>query len=435
MEKIYKIAFHTLGCKLNYSETSAISRTLDSSKFEVVPYKELADIYIINTCAVTGSAEKKCRTLIHAAHRRNPEAHIGLIGCFSELKPEELSIIDGVDIVLGSGNKFSLAQKIESLLFDNQETITEVNPEAHLEFHSSWSSGERTRSFLKIQDGCDYHCSYCTVCIARGESRSDSISHVVVNAREIVSSNIKEIILTGVNIGDFGRKTGESFADLLRELIKIEGLERVRISSIEPNLLTDEIIELVSKSEKLMPHFHIPLQSGSNKILKLMQRRYLREVFATRVSKAKALIPNCFIAADVIVGFPNEQDEDFEETFQFLEQMDLQALHVFSYSIRPNTIAGEMDQQVPEYQKKIRSKRLIELSSKMTLDFYHKQVGKVYPILAESSQHQGNMSGFTPNYIKCSFPYNNNLSNKIIQGQIERIDISTETAIVTIINN
>jgi threonylcarbamoyladenosine tRNA methylthiotransferase MtaB len=250
-----------------------------------------------------------------------------------------------------------------------------------------------------------------------------------------VSNNIKEIILTGVNIGDFGRKTGESFADLLRELIKIEGLERVRISSIEPNLLTDEIIELVSKSEKLMPHFHIPLQSGSNKILKLMQRRYLRKVFATRVSKAKALIPNCFIAADVIVGFPNEQVEDFEETFQFLEQMDLQALHVFSYSIRPNTIAGEMDQQVPEYQKKIRSKRLIELSSKMTLDFYHKQVGKVFPILAEGSQHQGNMSGFTPNYIKCSFPYNNNLSNKIIQGRIEQIDTTTETAIVNIINN
>jgi threonylcarbamoyladenosine tRNA methylthiotransferase MtaB len=432
MNKKYRIAFHTLGCKLNYSETSAISRSLNPEKFEITDYKGLADMYIINTCAVTGSAEKKCRTLIHSAHRRNPEAHIGLIGCFSELKPEELSIVEGVDIVLGSGNKFSLAQKIEELLFVKHQPITEVNPEAHLEFHGSWSSGERTRSFLKIQDGCDYHCSYCTVCIARGESRSDSISHVIENAKQIVADHIKEIILTGVNIGDFGRKTGESFADLLRALEQVEGLERIRISSIEPNLLTDEIMELVSKSKVLMPHFHIPLQSGSDKILKLMQRRYLREVFAARVNKSKLLMPDCFIAADVIVGFPGETDEDFEETYQFLEGLDLQALHVFSYSIRPNTIAGAMKNQVPEPVKKIRSKRLLELSSRKTLDFYRKHIGKTLPILVESAQHHDTMSGFTPNYIKCTLPYDKNRSNQIIQGTIELIDPETESAIVKI---
>jgi len=433
MEHRLKIAFHTLGCKLNYSETSAISRTLDSSKYEIVSYKETADIYIVNTCAVTGSAEKKCRTLIHAAHRRNPTASIGLIGCFSELKPNELSLIDGVDIVLGSGNKFLLPQKIEELFQKKKVKITEINPESHLEFHSAWSSGERTRSFLKIQDGCDYHCSYCTVCIARGESRSDNIKHVIENAKKIVNQGIKEIILTGVNIGDFGRKSGESFFELLKELEQVEGLKRVRISSIEPNLLTNEIIELVSKSTVLMPHFHIPLQSGSNKILKLMQRRYLREVFAQRVMEAKKLMPNCFIAADVIVGFPEETDDDFEDTYQFIEQLNIQALHVFSYSIRPNTIAGEMKNQVKDSDKKDRSHRLIELSKQKTEHFYHQNIGKIYPVLIETTNNKGEMSGFTSNYIKCKLPYNQILENQIVNVKIDAFDSILQVASINLI--
>ncbi len=426
----YKIAFHTLGCKLNYSETSAITRSFELDRFEVVPFKEAADFYVINTCAVTGAAEKKCRTLVHAAHRKNPNAHIGLIGCFSELKPDELSIVEGVDIVLGSGNKFLLREKVEELLLGKKQHITEINPESHLDFHSSWSSGERTRSFLKIQDGCDYHCTYCTVCIARGESRSDSIAHVIENAKQIAASGMKEIILTGVNIGDFGRKNGESFADLLRAIEQVEGISRVRISSIEPNLLTDEIIEIVSKSKVIMPHFHIPLQSGSNRILKLMQRRYLREVFSARVKKAKEIIPNCFIAADVIVGFPSETDEDFDDTIKFIEQCDIEALHVFSYSIRPNTIAGAMKEQVPESVKKERSNRLHQLSKVQTLKFYTQHIGKTVSILVESSQYHGKMNGFTENYIKCQLPYNKNLSNQIIQGTIEMIDPESESAIV-----
>lgn len=428
-----KIAFHTLGCKLNYSETSAISRGFDVDKYETVSFKEVADIYIINTCAVTATAEKKCRTLIHSAHRKNPNAHIGLIGCFSELKPEELSIIDGVDIVLGSGDKFLLAQKVEELLHKNQ-TITEINPPSKMDFHGSWSSGERTRSFLKVQDGCDYHCSYCTVCIARGESRSDSISHVIENATQIVANNMKEIILTGVNVGDFGRKRGESFFDLLKALELIPGLERVRISSIEPNLLTDEIIELVAKSSVLMPHFHIPLQSGNDKILKLMQRRYLREVFASRVKKAKKVMPHCFIAADVIVGFPGETDEDFEDTFHFIESLDIQALHVFSYSIRPNTLAGVMKEQVPENAKKIRSNRLHQLSKEKTMSFYRKHLGECLPVLLESSSHHGTMNGFSNNYIKCELPYHEEYSNTIQNVILLEIDEEKEVAKITLKN-
>ncbi len=428
-----KIAFHTLGCKLNYSETSAISRGFDVDKYETVSFKEVADIYIINTCAVTATAEKKCRTLIHSAHRKNPNAHIGLIGCFSELKPEELSIIEGVDIVLGSSDKFLLAQKVEELLHKNQ-TITEINPPSKMDFHGSWSSGERTRSFLKVQDGCDYHCSYCTVCIARGESRSDSISHVIENATQIVANNMKEIILTGVNVGDFGRKHGESFFDLLKALEQVPRLERVRISSIEPNLLTDEIIELVAKSSILMPHFHIPLQSGNDKILKLMQRRYLREVFASRVKKAKKVMPHCFIAADVIVGFPGETDEDFEDTFRFIESLDIQALHVFSYSIRPNTIAGVMKEQVPENAKKIRSNRLHQLSKEKTLSFYKKHLGESLPVLLESSSHQGTMNGFSNNYIKCELPYDEKYSNTIQNVILLEIDEEKEVAKITLKN-
>ncbi len=421
----HKIAFQTLGCKLNFSETSAISRGFDLNKYEIVPFKEIADIYIINTCAVTGTAEKKCRTLIHSAQRKNPNSHIALIGCFSELKPKELSSIEGVDIVLGTGNKFKLPQVIEELLLDKNRKVNESSI-SDLEFHGSWSSGDRTRSFLKIQDGCDYHCSYCTVCIARGESRSDTIEHVVESAKQIVANNMKEIILTGVNVGDFGRKNGESFFDLLKALENVSGLERVRISSIEPNLLTDEIIELVSKSRVIMPHFHIPLQSGSDKVLKLMQRRYLREVFASRVKLAKKMMPHCFIAADIIVGFPGETEEDFEESFNFVSRLDIQFLHVFSYSIRPNTIAAEMKDQIKDATKKERSNRLLQLSKQKLSAFYQSHLNHTYPILLESSKKDGFMHGFTPNYIKCELLYDKNLSNTIQHATLKNYNLEKE---------
>jgi threonylcarbamoyladenosine tRNA methylthiotransferase MtaB len=406
-----RIAFHTFGCKLNFSETSSIAREFREGSFEIVDFKEEADVYVINTCSVTGTAEKKCKFAIKQAHRRNPEARIAVIGCFSELKPEEIAAFEGVDIILGSNNKFRLP---EILLSDDSAGSWQSAVGSRLEFVPSYSSGERTRSFVKVQDGCDYFCSYCTIPFARGNSRSGNISEVLDLVSKVLKEGFKEIILTGVNVGDFGRKNGETFFDLLKALNEINRLQRVRISSIEPNLLTDDIIEFVATSRNLLPHFHIPLQSGSNKILKLMKRKYERSVFESRVTKIKAVMPHACIAADVIVGFPGETEDDFQETFDFIQKLPISYVHVFSYSERPGTKAAEMTNQVDGKSKSSRSQRLHSLSEIKKREFYESCKGLPSKVLFESDNHDGFMHGFTENYIKVSAPYNPQWVNEIV---------------------
>lgn len=422
----YRIAFYTLGCKLNFSETSHISREFDNDNFEVVNFKDIADIYVINSCAVTSVAEKKSKNAITGAKKRNPNSKICVVGCFSELNIEKLKEDDNIDIVLGSSDKFLLPKKIKEYFnIEKKNFRSEDN-----NFYSSWSEGDRTRTFLKIQDGCDYHCSYCTVCIARGISRSDKISNVIKNASIIADKGIKEIILTGVNIGDFGKNTNETLFDLLCELETIDKLERIRISSIEPNLLTNDIIHLVSKSEKIMPHFHIPLQSGNNKILSLMKRRYKRELFEEKVNLINSLISNCYIAADVIVGFPTESEEDFYDTYNFIKSLPISDLHIFSYSKRSNTIASEMKEQIKEQVKQERSKILRGLRTELKNNFYKKNITNELKVLFESKNDKGTISGFAENYLKCTTNYEKNLINKIVKVKICNFVENYETYIV-----
>jgi threonylcarbamoyladenosine tRNA methylthiotransferase MtaB len=416
-----KVAFHTLGCKLNFAETSTISRSFPEEKFERVPANSKADIYVINTCSVTDAADKKCRQAIKKFISLSPDAFIAVVGCYAQLNPQEISSIPGVDLVLGTNEKFSIADYFADFEKKRNPEVHSCDLSSSVNFNMSYSMGDRTRSFLKVQDGCDYGCSYCTIPLARGQSRNPEIPSLIDEARKIAESGVKEIVLTGVNIGDFGKSTGESFTSLLKELINVDGIERYRISSIEPNLLSDEIIELAAINEKILPHFHIPLQSGSNKILGLMRRRYTRDVFASRVNMILKRIPLAGIGADVIVGFPGETDDDFEDTFRFLDDMPLSYLHVFTFSERPGTAALNIPSKVPYTEKESRSKRLIALSLKKNHEFYKSNIGQETSVLFERNRSEGLITGFTPNYIKTGHPWQASLAGKIKKVLLEGI--------------
>jgi threonylcarbamoyladenosine tRNA methylthiotransferase MtaB len=419
-----KVAFYTLGCKLNFSETSAIGRQFNEAGFETVSFTDKADVYLINTCSVTDHADKKCRKVVKEALKHSPNAYIAIVGCYAQLKPKEISEIPGVDVVLGAAEKFMITEYITDLTKKEKTQIFNQDISEAKSFISSYSFGERTRTFLKVQDGCDYTCSFCTIPLARGASRSDTIGHVIEQANEIAQSGVKEIVLTGVNLGDFGIRDGvreDKFFDLVQALDQVEGIDRIRISSIEPNLLSNEIIEFVSQSKKFVPHFHIPLQSGCNKILGLMRRRYKRELYAERVAEIKRLMPNCCIGVDVIVGFPGETKEDFLETYNFLNELEVSYLHVFTYSERENTLAAEMKDSVPGSLRADRSKMLHILSEKKRRAFYETQVGISTEVLFEADQKNGFMHGFSRNYVKVKAPYDPLLINEIKTVKLENI--------------
>ena len=417
-----RIAFQTFGCKLNFAETSTIARQMKEEGYEVVAHKEEADIYVINSCTVTGNAEKKCRAAIRQAKRRNPDARVAVIGCFSQMKEDDLSKMKEVDLVIGNEEKFMLKDYLKDDLYTGacHSFVGDISKSDI--FTPSWSSGDRTRSFLKIQDGCDYFCTYCTIPFARGRSRSATIAETIETAKEIAATGMREIILTGVNIGDFGKPNSESFFDLIKELDKVEGIDRIRISSIEPDLLNEEIISFMDSSDKFLPHFHIPLQSGSDKMLKSMKRKYAREVFAQRVTEIKEHMPHACIAADVIIGFPGETGEDFRDTYDFLDGLDISYMHVFTYSERPGTMAVNMPGKLSNKEKRERSRILHELSDKKKTAFYRQNIGSTRPVLFESDNSNGYMHGFTGNYLKVKTPYRADLVNKIISVPLSKLD-------------
>lgn len=428
MENRKKVAFYTLGCKLNFSETSTIARNLQYEGFDRVDFEEVADMYVINTCSVTENADKQFKQVVRKAMKLNNKAFVAAVGCYAQLKPEELASVDGVDLVLGATEKFKLADYINDL---SKNDFGEVHSceIAEADFYvGSYSIGDRTRAFLKVQDGCDYKCTYCTIPLARGISRSDELENVLKNALEISKQNIKEIVLTGVNIGDYGKgefgnkKHEHTFLELVQELDKVEGIERLRISSIEPNLLKNETIEFVSKSRTFVPHFHIPLQSGSNAILKLMKRRYQREVYTERVNKIREVMPHSCIGVDVIVGFPGETDEHFLETYHFLNDLDISYLHVFTYSERDNTEAVAMEGVVPGNVRAKRSKMMRGLSVKKRRTFYESQLGSNRTVLFESENKEGYIHGFTENYVKVKTPWNPELVNTLHDIKLTKID-------------
>ncbi|MDP3353799.1 MAG: tRNA (N(6)-L-threonylcarbamoyladenosine(37)-C(2))-methylthiotransferase MtaB [Flavobacteriaceae bacterium] len=430
-----KVAFYTLGCKLNFSETSTISRNFKKEGFERVNFEEVADIYVINTCSVTDNADKRFKTIVRNALRVNEKAFIVAIGCYAQLQPEELAAVDGVDLVLGTSEKFKITNYINDLTKNEVSEIHSCEIEDAYFYDSSYSIGDRTRAFLKVQDGCDYKCTYCTIPLARGISRSDTLENVLKNAAEIAAQNIKEIVLTGVNIGDYGKgelgnkKHEHTFYELVNELDQVPGIERIRISSIEPNLLTNETIEFVSKSQAFVPHFHIPLQSGSNELLKLMKRRYPREIFANRVETIKKLMPNACIGVDVIVGFPGETDELFLETYQFLNELNISYLHVFTYSERPNTEAVTMEGVVPKNVRHKRSKMLRGLSAKKRRAFYESQIGNTVEVLFENENKDGFIFGFSDNYVRVKTVFDENLINTLHSVTLKEIDEAGEVLI------
>lgn len=423
-----KVAFYTLGCKLNYSETSSISRNFEERGFKKVDFNDSPDIFVINTCSVTDNADKKCKKIVKEARKISPNAFISIIGCYAQLKPKEIAEIEGVDAVLGAAEKFQLIDLLGTFERKEKPQIFASDiKEVAKTYSSSYSYGDRTRTFLKVQDGCNYNCSFCTIPLARGKSRSDTIENIVRQAKEIAKTEVKEVVLTGVNIGDFGIQEGkrqERFVELLKALDEVEGIERFRISSIEPNLLTNEIIEFVAQSKRFVPHFHIPLQSGSNKILKAMHRRYLRELYAERVAKIKSLMPHCCIGADVIVGFPSETQEDFLDTYHFLNELDVSYLHVFTYSERDNTAALAINEVVPQQQRQERSKMLHILSDKKRRHFYEQNVGRVATVLFEKHIANGMMEGFTENYIRVVAKYDPLLINEL--KMVEMTNINAE---------
>lgn len=412
-----KVAFYTLGCKLNFSETSTIGRLFTNAGYAVVDFTAGADVYVINTCSVTEHADKKCRKVVKEALKYSPNAYVTIVGCYAQLKPTEIAEIEGVDMVLGAAEKFRIVEFISDLTKNPKAIVHQQNIEkVNHNFIAAYSIGDRTRTFLKVQDGCDYPCTYCTIPLARGGSRSDTIENVVNRALQIASSGVKEIVLTGVNLGDFGIREGQredKFFDLVKALDEVEGIERIRISSIEPNLLSNEIIEFVAGSKRFVPHFHIPLQSGSNKILGLMKRRYQRELYTERVAKIKAVMPNCCIGVDVIVGFPGETHEDFLDTYQFLNELDISYLHVFTYSEREQTEAAEMKGKVAGSTRFDRNKMLHILSDKKRRAFYQTQIGSYAQVLFEDDQKNGFMHGFTKNYVKVKAKYDPVMVNEL----------------------
>ena len=428
MENKKKVAFYTLGCKLNFSETSTIARNFQDEGFERVDFEEFADMYVINTCSVTENADKQFKQIVKKAMKRNDKAFVAAVGCYAQLKPEELASVDGVDLVLGATEKFKITDYINDLSKNDRGEVHSCEIEDADFYVGSYSIGDRTRAFLKVQDGCDYKCTYCTIPLARGISRSDALENVLKNASDISKQGIKEIVLTGVNIGDYGKgefgnkKHEHTFLDLVQALDKVDGIERLRISSIEPNLLKNETIEFVSQSRTFVPHFHIPLQSGSNDILKKMKRRYLREVYTDRVSTIRKVMPNACIGVDVIVGFPGETDEHFLETYNFLNEMDISYLHVFTYSERDNTEAATMENPVPMNVRNKRSKMLRGLSVKKRRSFYESQIGTNHTVLFEAENKEGYIHGFTENYVKVKTPWNPELVNTLHDINLTRID-------------
>jgi threonylcarbamoyladenosine tRNA methylthiotransferase MtaB len=423
-----KVAFYTLGCKLNFSETSTIARSFNDEGFDRVDFKENADIYVINTCSVTENADKRFKTLVRQAQKVNPAAFVAAVGCYAQLKPEELAAVDGVDLVLGATEKFKITDYINDLSKNDFGEVHSCEIEDADFYVGSYSIGDRTRAFLKVQDGCDYKCTYCTIPLARGISRSDTMKNVLQNAKEISEKGIKEIVLTGVNIGDYGKgefgnkKHEHTFLDLVSELDKVEGIERLRISSIEPNLLKNETIELVSKSRAFVPHFHIPLQSGSNILLKKMKRRYMSELYTDRVSKIKEVMPHACIGVDVIVGFPGETDDVFLETYNYLNELDISYLHVFTYSERDNTEAANFEGVVPKNIRTKRSKMLRGLSAKKRRAYYESQLNSNRTVLFEGENKEGYIHGFTENYVKVKSPWNPELVNTIHNVNLTKID-------------
>ena len=423
-----KVAFYTLGCKLNFSETSTIARAFTSEGFERVEFEEKADIYVINTCSVTDNADKRFKSIVKNALKQNDEAFLIAIGCYAQLKPEELAAVDGVDLVLGATEKFNVTSYINDLTKNNLGEVHSCEISDADFYVGSYSIGDRTRAFLKVQDGCDYKCTYCTIPLARGISRSDTVQNVLDNAKEISSKGIKEIVLTGVNIGDYGKgefgnkKHEHTFLDLVKELDKVEGIHRLRISSIEPNLLKDETIDFVSTSSSFVPHFHIPLQSGSDELLKKMKRRYLKNTYTNRVSRIKETMPNACIGVDVIVGFPGETDALFLETYNYLNDLDISYLHVFTYSERPNTEAVALNGIIPKKIRAKRSKMLRGLSAKKRRSFYESQLGNSLTALFESENKEGYIHGFTENYVKVKTPWNPELVNTLHEITLTEID-------------
>ncbi len=430
-------AFHTLGCKLNFAETSTIARQLTGAGYEKVSFDDQAHVYVINTCSVTENADRECKFHVKRAMKANPEGLVVIVGCYAQLKPEEISAIEGVDLVLGAKEKFNILSYLDDLQkTENHGLIHSCEIDEADFFIGSYSIGDRTRAFLKVQDGCDYKCTYCTIPLARGISRSDTIENVVKNAKEIAGKGIKEIVLTGVNIGDYGKgefgnkKHEHTFLDLISELDQVEGIERIRISSIEPNLLKDESIDLVSKSRSFVPHFHIPLQSGSDDLLKLMKRRYLTKLYSDRIHKIREVMPDSCIGVDVIVGFPGETEEKFLETYNFLNELPISYLHVFTYSERENTEAVEMEGVVPVPERKKRNKMLRILSEKKKMAFYQTQIGKTLPVLWEHEDKDGIMFGFTENYVRVQKPYDQNSVNQIENLKLNKIESDGTVSVV-----
>ena len=423
-----KVAFYTLGCKLNFSETSTIARSFEEEGYQRVDFDDPADIYVINTCSVTENADKQFKQIVRKALKTNPKAFLAAVGCYAQLKPEELASVDGVDLVLGAKEKFNITQYIDDLTKNNEGVVHSCEISETDFYVGSYSIGDRTRAFLKVQDGCDYKCTYCTIPMARGISRSDTIENIIANAKKISEKGIKEIVLTGVNIGDYGKgefgnkKHEHTFLELVQALDKVEGIERLRISSIEPNLIKDETIDFIAQSKSFVPHFHIPLQSGSNEILKKMKRRYLRELYVSRVAKIREVMPDACIGVDVIVGFPGETDEHFLETYYFLNDLDISYLHVFTYSERDNTEAVLMDGVVPDAVRAKRSKMLRGLSAKKRNAFYTSQLGKEKTVLFESDNKQGYIHGFTENYVKVKAPWDPSLVNTLHKVKLTKID-------------
>lgn len=427
------VAFYTLGCKLNYSETSAIGRTFEDRGYAEVKFEDGANIYVINTCSVTEFADKKCRQIVRRALRLSPEAFVVVIGCYAQLKPKEIAEIPGVDLVLGAAEKFRILDFIDDLSKAPDKGMVRASDvrEAN-QFVNAFSFGDRTRSFLKVQDGCNYKCTFCTIPLARGKSRSDTVENVISNAKKIGEAGVNEIVLTGVNLGDFGNgteviegvrpKKEAMFIDLIKELDKVEEIERFRISSIEPNLCTDEVIEFVTNSERFVPHFHMPLQSGNDKQLKMMSRRYKRDLYVQRVAKIKKLMPHACIGVDVIVGFPGETDEDFLETINFIESLDISYLHVFTYSERANTPASEMEESVPIETRKKRNEMLRNLSAKKKEKFYKQYLGRYRDVLFEAHRDETKMTGFTDNYVKVEMSFQAEMINKIATVQLQNIN-------------
>lgn len=415
-DKMKKVAFYTLGCKLNFSETSTIARMFEKKGYTKVDFSDQPDIYIINTCSVTENADKKCRKVVKEALKVSPQAYITIIGCYAQLKPREISEIPGVDAVLGAAEKFQLIDLLDGFVKKPQPQVLTSDVKAAVGFNNAYSINDRTRTFLKVQDGCDYSCSFCTIPLARGKSRSDTVDNIVRSAENIASTNVKEIVLTGVNIGDYGLINGKreaTFYELVKALDKVTGIERFRISSIEPNLLKDEIIEFVAESQRFVPHFHIPLQSGSNKTLKAMRRRYQGELYIDRVKKIKSLMPHCCIGVDVIVGFPGETEEDFLDTYNFLKDLNISYLHVFAYSERANTTAATMPDPVAMADRRRRSKMLRSLSDKKRRLFYEENRQKKAIVLFEDDVENGLMHGFTENYIRVAAKYDPILINTL----------------------